>query len=248
MFRYPFSAKKNKVDKVDHRLNHVYLTLHQSHRNREFLEVTLPNDDRVYQSMLLEIDPDEGTMLIDELFPSDFVGMPGQDIHCTLRQTNGRHIQFDTQISERHQYDGSPIYVVALPAELDFDQRRASYRLPLSSLAPVESWFLAPNQQEHSARLKDLSIHGVCLEVEESAEGLSVGDSLREVSFEFAGVPILCNLRVKNVQTGSRNSQRVGAQFVNLSAAEQRRLEQAIIQEQREYLRQEGWGNERLAG
>jgi hypothetical protein len=82
----------------DAKLNHNYLSLYQVQRDHRFLEVTIDGDDVVYQSIILELEPEERTILIDEFFPNDFVGLPGQRVSVAVRLDGGKKMQFKTDI------------------------------------------------------------------------------------------------------------------------------------------------------
>ena len=90
----------------DAKLNHNYLSLYQVQRDHRFLEVTIDGDDVVYQSIILELEPEERTILIDEFFPNDFVGLPGQRVSVAVRLDGGRKMQFKTDIVEKYLHEG----------------------------------------------------------------------------------------------------------------------------------------------
>ncbi|MGH1471055.1 MAG: flagellar brake protein [Cellvibrionaceae bacterium] len=246
LFGFEAEKRKNiKNDVVDLGLNHVYLALNKAYKNRDFLEVKVSGDSTIYQSILLEIDPEERTVLIDEFFPATFVGLPGQKMHFSLRQKEGRSIVFEASIMERHEFDGSPVYVISMPDTLDQNQRRVAFRMDVPRHSIVDSTFIGPDKQAYKAKVCDVSSGGVCIETSgEITKALRAGDSLKNTSFEFAGVDIVCDLTIKNLldkndgADGSQNNcRRIGAQFDNLPSATRRQLEQSIMQLQREQLR-----------
>lgn len=248
---------KNKAqgfNQVDHGLNHVYLALNRAYKERDFLEVKVPGDATIYQSILLEIDPEEKTVLIDEFFPNTFVGLPGQKMHFSLRQAGGRSIMFQASIQERHEFDGSPVYVIAMPESLEENQRRLAFRMAVPSETNTESTFVAPDRQAYSAVVKDVSSDGVCIETSGGmTQALRAGDSLKNTRFEFAGIDIVCDLTVKNLvdkkeldESAPEEHQRIGAEFHNLPMTTRRQIQQSIMQLQREQLRRASQSREQL--
>lgn len=228
---------------TDLALNHTYLQLHQAQRKRSFVEVMVEGDDKIYQSMVLELDPEAKTILIDELFPTGFVGLPGQKVSLGIRQDQGRKLSFSSVIQEQYHYNGAPLYVLAMPTDIATDQRRSSYRLPMGSVA-IDSRFEGPDQRSYQGRLCNVSSTGVAIEVAaESANSFHYNDRLNHVMFDFAGVNIDCAMAVRSVAAESRgNSDRclIGAEFVNLSSLDQRVLEKSIMRIQRDRLKHSG--------
>lgn len=237
-----FSIKKNKPATPDLLLNQVYLELNQLQRDRQFLDVKIPGEDNSLQSLILEIDPDEKTILIDEFFPRGFLGLPGQKLKFCLRRKGGRSIRFESAILERHSIDGTPVYVIDLPESLNNDQRRGSYRIPVETHKNINLQFFAPDRCQYSGRLSDISIGGICLQSRDSfVRDIRENDTLLDLAFEFAGTQLECDLVVKSVQTKVEPGMpfRIGAAFADLPVQESRQLERCIMQMQRASLRKE---------
>lgn len=224
-------------------INKAYLMLHQFQRNRKFVEVNIVGDDAIYQSIILELDPIEQTVLIDELFPRGFQGLPGQKIKLKIRENTGHWVEFDSEILENHLYDGSPIYVIRMPQTLDANQRRGAYRLPIHERQQVASTFITPDQQLLHAQLKNLSASGLCMEINgDVSEEFHYDDELNHVAFDFAGMQYDCGLRVRSVIAQEHKDKVVrtliGAEFLNMSPFEERLLERSIMRYQRDKVNQ----------
>ncbi len=223
---------------MDRALNQVYLQLHQLQRSRHFIEVQVAGDDVIYQSIMLSLDPDERTVLIDELFPTGFIGLAGQCVSVSIRQAEGRKLQFESVILESHSHDDVPLYVLAMPRSLDTDQRRASYRLAVNERAGIEPSFYS-EQQFHRARARNLSIGGICLELDgDHSETWQRGDELQGMAFEFGGIQFDCDLAVRSVEAdaidlGEDCRTRLGVEFIDMPVPSQRLLEQSIMRAQR---------------
>ncbi|MEE8058408.1 MAG: flagellar regulator YcgR PilZN domain-containing protein [Pseudomonadales bacterium] len=236
----PVNGGKPKEDAV---LNYIYLHLHQALRNRSFVEVLVNGDDVLYQSMILWLDPEERTILIDELFPTGLIGLSGQKVQVSIRQQAGRKLKFNSVIIEQHRYEGTPIYVLAMPEGLESDQRRNAYRLPISEKITIEPHFIGPDDQTYLARLRNLSSSGIAMEVEvDDVNGFGYDDQLTHLAFDFAGINIDCGLAVRNVEFTEPAANRVliGAEFVDLPPPDQRVLEKSIMRIQRDRIRLTG--------
>ncbi len=223
-------------------LHATYMPLVQAQRNRTFIWVTTPGDDRTYQSLILDSDTDEQTLLIDELFPGPFEPSVGQTLNIHIRQDNGQGITFNTDILENHEYNGAPIHVVRMPPTLEQYQRRNAFRLLLDKLKNVESTF-AVNSHNYTGWLKDLSISGLRLAApKEAFENMTLGDKLYNVEFDFAGGHIDCDLMVRHIVAAEEDEACdtvfVGAEFDDILPQDSRHLEQAINRIQRQQRKQ----------
>lgn len=239
-----YKTRRGKHDepssKPDKTLNEIYLKLYQSMREHHFVDVRIDGDDAVYQSMILEIDPLEKTILIDELFPRGFVGLPGQRVEVTVRQSQAQKVKFATTILEQHDFDETPLYVLTMPDALDSDQRRNAYRLPIGRNLAICPRFVGPDNQRYLARLCNLSTRGVALEVEvDDPEQFHDDDELQHVAFDFAGMSFDCDMTVRNVMVrdSDQNTVLIGAEFHDLPALEERVLEKSIMRIQRDRIR-----------
>lgn len=220
-------------------LRDVYLNLFDVQRSHALIDVAIDGIDARYQSIIIGVNPERGVLEIDELFPGGFVGLPGQPITVTVRLDSTRRLTFNTHIISRR--DDGPIesYWLALPENLDYNQRRGSFRLQLGNAWGVISEFLATDDERCSARVRDLSSTGIRLEVLGGARP-TTGDVLHDLHFEFAGRNYQCAADVRNVTNLSDNSDRflIGAQFRDMPRAEQRSLERMIMQMQRKNVQQ----------
>ena len=234
------NKKSEEQPDVDPLLNQTYLQLYRAQRAHHFLEVRVDGDDAIYQSMVLAVDPEEKTLLIDELFPTGFVGLPGQRVHVAIRQPEGRKIKFGSTILAQHEYEEAPVYVLAMPEAMDSDQRRNAYRLPIAGGYTIRPQFVGPDKQEYPARLCNVSTSGLALEVElDDPENFHRNKQLSHIAFDFAGINVDCDIAVRNVVVAdeARHKVLVGAEFVDLPPLEQRVLEKSIMRIQRDRIR-----------
>ncbi len=237
------------ASKADTALNYTYLHLHQAQRSREFLEVMVEGDEVVYQSMILELDPIERTILIDELFPTGFVGLVGQKVHLAIRQKGGRKIKFETVIQQQHSYDDAPIYVLAMPQDIETGQRRSAYRLPLTDSMAIDSHFVGPEGQPYHGSLRNVSSTGIAMEVlldaaagDDGPDNFHYNDILDDLVFDFAGVNINCEATVRSIEIDEEDQNHIliGAEFIDLPPVDQRVLERSIMRIQRDRIKLSG--------
>lgn len=214
-------------------MRQVYLNLFDVQRSHALIEVVVDGTDAHYQSIILGLDPEAGTMTIDELFPAGFVGLPGQPLTVIVRLDGKRRLSFSTTILARENEGGLESYRLAMPEFVDYNQRRGAYRLQLRGGWRAVSQFRAPNQHRCSATVRDLSSTGIRLVLDEPTE-LAEGDVLADLQFQFAGRSFQCQADVRNVQQNENDGIVLGAAFRDMSRVEQRSLERMIMQMQRQ--------------
>jgi c-di-GMP-binding flagellar brake protein YcgR len=249
MLQSLFGFKRDANAIVDLSNQQAFHYLQRAHQQREFVEVLLPGDDTIYQSLLLELDNEEKTILIDEFFPGTAFVAPGQVLRLSIRQKGGRSLKFQSRVLETYHYDDAPLYVIAMPDFIDYDQRRNAFRLPVDSALAVDVDFTAPDQKIYCGRIGDISATGLSLHLPKAPEcELLYGNRLENVNFEFAQITISSDLTIRNVphKIEPDASVRIGAEFVNLSASQAKDLELTILQIQRERLRRGEDMRERL--
>lgn len=231
--RLPSPMPSATTAELDPALRHIYLTLFDLQRSHALIDVAVDGSDARFQSIILGVDPERGTVTIDELFPRDFFGLPGQPLVVTVRIDSGRKLSFATHILARREEAGDVVYQLMLPQTLDYNQRRAALRLRLGDELAVSSEFVAPNRRRCLARVRDLSATGIRLQLPDNVS-VAEGDALDDLHFEFAGRSFQCTASVRNVRTGAEGETELGAAFVNLSKSDQRSLSRVIMQLQRE--------------
>jgi c-di-GMP-binding flagellar brake protein YcgR len=210
----------------------VYLNLFDVQRSHALIEVAVDGTEAHYQSIILALDPEAGTMTIDELFPNGFVGLPGQPLTIIVRLDGKRRLSFTTSILARESEEGIESYRLALPDFVDYNQRRGAYRLQLRGNWGTVSQFRAADRR-CSATVRDLSSTGIRLELQEPA-AVAEGDVLTDLRFEFAGRSFQCHADVRNVAQNDGDNVVLGAAFRDMPRVEQRSLERMIMQMQRQ--------------
>jgi len=218
---------------LDPALRHVYLALFDVQRSHALIDVAVEGSEAHFQSIILDVDPKLGAVTIDELFPRDFYGLPGQPLTITVRLDTGRKLSFNTHIVERREQGDDLVYQLQLPQELDYNQRRAALRLRFTDDFAVNSEFVTPAHARCLARVRDLSATGIRLQLPKGV-AVAEGDALNDLNFEFAGRSFVCSASVRNVRASAEGATELGAAFVNLSKSDQRSLSRVIMQLQRE--------------
>jgi c-di-GMP-binding flagellar brake protein YcgR len=212
------------------------LNLIEAQRSRAIIDVAVAGLNQSYQSVILGVDVASSSMLIDELFPSGFIGLVDQALTINVRRMDGSRVSFTTRIIERSRIGETDNYRVALPANIDYKQRREVFRLDVAQEAAVRSEFCTADHQFCAAQVLDVSATGVRLELQNSIE-IAAGDVLTGLDFEFAGNHFQCQAEVRHVRNDRFGGIAIGVAFRNFPRPQQRLLERSIMQLQRRSVR-----------
>lgn len=221
-------------------LRQVYLSLFDVQRAHALIDIAVTGVDARYQSIILGVDPEAGTVTVDEFFPRGFIGLPGQSLTVNARLDGSRRLSFVTHIIGRGRGDdGVEFYELMLPQTLDYNQRRGAYRLQLGHGGALTSEFRAANELRCVATVQDLSSTGIRLALPANeALDINEGDVLNRLQFEFAGRSFQCRADVRNVRSEADGDTVIGAAFRDLPMRERRSLERMIMQVQRQQAQQ----------
>lgn len=244
-----FSFKKSHQEIVDPVNQQALYHLQQCQQQRGFVEVQMPGDDTLYQSLFLELDSDEKTILIDEFFPSTAWVAPGQVLRLSIKQKGGRSLKFQSRVLEAHRYDDAPMYVIAMPDFIDHDQRRNAFRLPVESSLAVDVSFTGSDKVQYCGRMGDISASGLSVNFDKPPKcELSFGNILKNVSFDFGEMSIQNDLTIRHLpaEIDPDSPLKIGAEFRSMPTNLARDLELTILQIQRERLRRGEYMRDRL--
>ncbi len=216
------------------RIAAILRPLQQQH---SIVSIAVPSAKRLYNSTLLEVNPEQGYLLLDELHP--------QEGHARLSTASkiglsahreGIEIKMILEISEIGSDNGVAFYKVAYPEHIRYRQRRRAFRVPVSAVhvIPVE---LADEQgNAFYGELQDISAEGMCVRFPPKTA----------ITEDQKTQPLCCTITLPNkkrVQSRfilrrvtehetTRNVQ-VGGNFEQLDKAQARIIERFVLEMQR---------------
>ena len=225
----------------------VFMTLLMLQRRYNLLKVRREYDREEYQSMILEVDIIRRRVIIDELFPSgkSITVIPGQTLKITSRQRHGVTLGFSSKVIEISERDGLPVYVIEMPKQIQSEQRRKAYRVPVDQSTGLGVELPGPNQQRVSCTPVDISVSGMRVQ--------TLGDLTKflrrhpvlpgcQINVENQG-SVRCTLDVRNARYEETSGEHtiIGGRFLGLSYSDKRLMEQTLasIQRQQQRLRSE---------
>lgn len=107
-----------------------YSQLEILQKRHSFIEVKFPRLEQSFQSMILELHPDDGFLVIDELYPAEGRQklLEGDEAEITA-QVPGIKLAFFSKLLIREIAEGLPVYRMELPEEIGSTVRRRAFRV-----------------------------------------------------------------------------------------------------------------------
>lgn len=232
------SQYQGKTEKVKH-LPQIIGLLRRLRDNRVLLSVRVPGHDGVFNSLLLEVDPERNIILLDELNPRqghELVAQVGQiRIRC---QCHGIELSFACAVQIGQGREGISFYQAALPDSINYLQRRRDYRVRVAFDMSIPVQLPCGSDDRVDGQLFDVSVGGVGFNVHLDTP-LERGQILEHCRIELPqGETIETPLKVRFVRSQAEQKlQRVGAAFMNLLPREEQRIRRFVTHLEREMLR-----------
>lgn len=209
--------------------------------NRCLLTVLPDESGEAYNSALLEIHPQQGYLVLDELNPKDghqrLVASRRLKVQAWLK---GVELNFATDLESVGQHLGFWFYRVALPLSLNYHQRRRHYRAKIGLSRHIPVTLRLPNAESVNGRLRDISVGGIGANFPPTfPESLAGSDHALECVIALPrGKDIVCHVMICFVNRSLQdNSRVVGARFVELGAAQQKTVAEFVVALDRELMK-----------
>ena len=214
------------------------LRLRELSRDHTFVEVRFPElSGSSYQSLILEVDPQSRSVLIDELFPADGQSvMPGEPVEI-VSQNKGMPMRFSSEIMALEMVDGVPAYRIDLPQKVQANQRRKFFRV------------MVPDEMEISARvdigdqtplckINNLSSSGISLKVNRDVTPhLKANRTIEGLRIQLPDHDVVnCDLEVRSYEYRKLPTRHtlIGGRLLRVSGSAQKKLDKILAQLQRE--------------
>lgn len=152
---------------------------------RQLVTVQLDNQRQHFQTLLLDINFSQGLLVFDELFPAAPSLRLGQQLHFS-HQHLGKVMQFSAAIIARETIAGSPCYLVPLPDNVEYRQRRRHSRFEFDRLClPVK--IHSPWRSHWFGSIVNISASGIRVTVNgDKLKEMSRGSRIPHLSFELS--------------------------------------------------------------
>ncbi len=202
--------------------------------SRAMLTIRVANSAEIYLSALLEVNEDEGYLVLDELNSKS-----GHRALCLLKELEistrleDREIKFQCELAAVGEHNGIFYYKIPFPENLDHQLRRKHLRIvpPRGKYLPVH--LHTDLHDLVTGELVDLSAGGFgAILNRETADKVHHGDIIPKCLLYLGGQePIETQLEVRYCEDKRYHSRpRLGARFINMDQRSERRLQKYISQ------------------
>lgn len=134
--------------------------------SRSILSIHFPQTDLNGASILLEINRKNDYIIIDEITPIEGhnKALQGSPLTITARE-HGISLSFQSRVFKHVDEKGVSFYYLPYPSEVQYQQRRKAYRVPIQSEKALRADIFLPNQPRLTTKVSDISITGLRLYV-----------------------------------------------------------------------------------
>lgn len=219
------------------------MAAHLGRLQREHLLVSIGinGTDNTFNSMLVNVDTNKHTMLLDVLHPEPAHKQLMEKKGFVFNATHdGVRISFKGAIKKLVEDDGKPAYLIDFPKELVYQQRRQSFRAPISKDTILVTT-LTDTENEHQCEgiINNVSRDGLCLQFDHTVKFQF--EKLKKLSAHFRtsdNIEIICDIEIRNIVVDSvRRYTAVGVKFKNLDKLAKRHIQRFALNMERRMLK-----------
>lgn len=211
---------------------------------KALLSVQVPGHSGLFNSLLLDINPERNFILLDELGPREGHSLASQVRELRVRcQCQGVELSFTCAIEVGQSQRGISFYRAALPEAINYLQRRTNFRVRVGLNLAVPVLLPVEGSAVLNGELSDLSMGGLGANVSTQIK-LSRGQIIDTCSIHLPkGESLQAELEIRFVRhDAQRQLQHIGAAFRNLQPQQEQALRKFIAQLEREMLRRKARG------
>ena len=210
--------------------------LRRIHSSRCLLAVSVADDARIYNSALLEIDPERGFVLLDELTPEGGHHALLEHRHCRVRaELKGITLAFAAALLEAGSRDGIAYYRMEFPASVHYGQRRAHYRPHVSHAKKTAVELTLPGGRSVTGSLHDISLGGLRVRLDTDIDAPPLSTVLPCRMQLPDGGELRCTVELRFL--GGGQVSHIGGRFESLPPTQRQTLQRFIRELEREELK-----------
>ena len=241
-------SMKNQTSYLVKSRDEIISLLTKTYKAHTLLSVNFEDVQKDFGSLLLEVNLQGDYLVLDEIYPRNAINFPLQQQKLLIStRLEGIELSFSGTIDAISRTDNSEYYKVSIPKGIYYQQRRSSYRVPISINNPLTVALSTRDDVLIHAELRDLSQHGFCARTTTpGAETLSKGEEIPTCIIHTPdGKKIITSLEIVRIEEAKPfNSVKLGVRFLSLSKTDQQELARLVAQLDRENVktlkRQEG--------
>ncbi len=235
---------RRKTDSVEdqeeyliHRDSDIYFRLRQLVKNKCL--ITADFAGKTFITAIIDVQKDKGKLILDYSAHKKLNRQLLSRKQATFfTQLDGVRVKFKADQITQAKYQGEPVFVMPIPKQLSWAQRRDAYRvrLPVSMTANCKLLLGAGISQ---LDVIDISVTGVALKCMQAPPGIIPGTIIKNCFIRLAEVDDFCvDLEVHNIfyinEADPEQGMRIGCDFINASTDTTAMLQRFISNVERE--------------
>jgi len=220
------------------------MAAHLGRLQREHLLVSISvgGTNNSYNSMLVEVNADKQTMLLDILHPELAHQQLIKSKHFTFNVTcEGVKISFKGVVKALVEDDGKPAYLIDFPESLIYQQRRQHFRAPICK--DTQLLISLTNTEDDTSCegvINNVSRGGLAIQFEHTVKFKFEKFKLLSAHFHTSeNVEINCDIEIRNIMTDPvHRHTTIGVQFMNLTKLQKKHIQHFALNMERRMLKQ----------
>jgi c-di-GMP-binding flagellar brake protein YcgR len=145
--------------------NYILTLLQRLVQQRNLVSIFFPGNKEHFTSTVLSIEPREGYLLLDQIFPQlgQQLVLQAEKLHL-YAYFDGSALGFTTQVLSQQTEEGLVYYRMAFPQSVNYLQRRDEHRVPVGEQDIVVE-LLDHDGKAYKGRLHDISPAGIGIQL-----------------------------------------------------------------------------------
>lgn len=140
----------------------IHSLLKSLHQTRSPLSITFKGRSQIFQSYIVELDTQNGTLLIDEMIPhSGDKWLEQGEVFRVDAWLEGVHMRWQEAKASKIILEDTPAFSMPLPIQMVYHQRRGAYRAPVQRSIDTQLELIhAEHKRQFTGELLDMSATG----------------------------------------------------------------------------------------
>ena len=205
---------------------------------RSLLTVSISGNGTTYNCAILEINPDQDYLILDELSPKAGHALVSKASDLVIvARSEGVETRFTSNVQDIGLDNGVAYYRLPLPSNIHYFQRRAHYRAPVGIAKEISVILTRGNDEIISGSLHDVSVGGVGIRFRKSApENIQEGETIPRCVIHFpGGDEFICSVESRTMRHSVNGNYRVlGVRFIGLSGPQRTKIQHFVADLDRE--------------
>ena len=235
------SSRQKTGEVEDH-----YAQLDKLRLDHEWINVLITKNDRRYQSLILSIDRENHVLLIDDLYPPEYLEQvqPGDTVQISS-QDRLQPVHFFSRVIEHHYREGNRCWRFELPKEIGSNQSRNAFRVYVEKENGLSLDIHHQGELLQGLRIINLSTEGLKFSIDDAEKLLKSHPKFQNcIIYLPDGNAIDCDIHILSSQKNYKPVPHIlaGGKLTFHNPQQRVKLQQYLAAVQRRQLRRDDTG------